>query len=306
MRIFSATFLAVLVTLLSTATSVVSENPPHIDQVQVNVLKSDGQTQVLSETLPKSHQIGTAITVRHGEIFSVVVKIKDHKDRKPLNPQQVVLTVQNKHAVADLLSVLCSKSAEGEYTCTVKTDDLRTQRALTTGTHAVALHIAGHKVIPTTQDLGNVRFEIAEPPVPQSAKTTAGGASLDEIFAAQPELHHTFRAPDKMPNKVLSLTFSLLVLAPWLLLLGSYIVLGANVKNVFSNSVLFLSGTTFMAALSVCVLLYYIYWVRLNLFQLLGYGSALGTVTAIVGRQALVARAALRQASRVVKVKKVE
>lgn len=136
-------------------------------------------------------------------------------------------------------------------------------------------------------DLGSIQIEF-----PNSIKLNIK-PSVPENFILQPEIHHVFKTSDKIASKWLTVLFSILVLAPWSFLIMTWGLLGANIKNFFEPST-FISGSGFFTTLVGWVYLFYQYWMRLNLFQLLYYGSILGVLTIILGRRSLVDRAQLR------------
>ncbi|TPX54353.1 dolichyl-diphosphooligosaccharide---protein glycotransferase [Synchytrium endobioticum] len=154
------------------------------------------------------------------------------------------------------------------------------------GRYSVTLYIATLDAA-LAYDLGAVSVLFAGPAVVPKP-------SIPESFTPGPEIHHVFRAPDAMASVWLSRVFTVLVLAPWSFLVGAWGIGGANVKNFFEPSSSFGYGGVFFSALGAWVFLFYQYWLRLNLFQLLYYGGLLGVITIVVGRWALVHRAQLR------------
>ena len=50
-------------------------------------------------------------------------------------------------------------------------------------------------------------------------------AGDEDIFELQPEIHHVFREAEKMPPASFSKLFSLVTLAPWLILIGGVSIL---------------------------------------------------------------------------------
>ncbi|KAI8829677.1 Oligosaccharyltransferase subunit Ribophorin II-domain-containing protein [Chytriomyces cf. hyalinus JEL632] len=138
------------------------------------------------------------------------------------------------------------------------------------------------------KNVGSVVFNLAPLPEPHVIGSTESYEPLKEIF-------HIFRNPEKMPNVMISVVFAgLVVVVPWALLVISWSALKVNVSNLSQSSSNLVWGGLFLASLAACSAFFVVYWVQLNLFQLMGYGSILWTVAAFFGRQALVTRAALR------------
>lgn len=123
----------------------------------------------------------------------------------------------------------------------------------------------------------------------------------EPFFHPLPEIHHTFRADPKTPPRLLSLVFSAIVVAPWVVLLGlvriskhctgvyGYIdnmlqwgYIQPKVPQLFSLNVL-----PFILNLAAFEGLLLWYWVDLKIGQVLAYGAVLGLFTAAAGNRAL-------------------
>ena len=107
-------------------------------------------------------------------------------------------------------------------------------------------------------------------------------------YGALPEIHHVFHADPKSPPTIISLFFTLAVLASVPVLLGVWAALGANLNHLsrapgtapvshglFFGSIVALEGIFFM---------YYTSW---NLFQTLPAAAAVGSVAFLSGSRAL-------------------
>ncbi|GAB5592374.1 hypothetical protein Unana1_07274 [Umbelopsis nana] len=120
---------------------------------------------------------------------------------------------------------------------------------------------------------------------------TAMAAGVEDQFAVQPEIVHQFRAPEKMPPKLISQFASLVVLAPWIALLAGLGYTPAKViSSLTQGSVAStVSILSFLGTLAGIEVLFYCYWTHLNLFQTLGYLSVLSVVAFFTGQRALTA-----------------
>lgn len=112
--------------------------------------------------------------------------------------------------------------------------------------------------------------------------------SPPERYTSKPEIHHIFRSDPRSPPKIISLFFTLAVLAALPVLLGAWLYLGGNIDHVgkafganplahglFFGSILAMEGVFF---------LYYTTW---NLFQTLPVAAVVGTVAFVSGSRAL-------------------
>ena len=109
-----------------------------------------------------------------------------------------------------------------------------------------------------------------------------------ERYAKKPEIHHIFRDDPRSPPKVISLVFTLAVLATLPIMLGGWVFLGGNVDHMgkafganpvahglFFGSIVAMEGVFFM---------YYVSW---NLFQTLPVAAVVGLVAFVSGSRAL-------------------
>ncbi|KAK5171921.1 uncharacterized protein LTR77_003558 [Saxophila tyrrhenica] len=125
----------------------------------------------------------------------------------------------------------------------------------------------------------NVETDASAPP---SAPSPA------ERYTSKPEIHHIFQDGPKSPPKIISLVFTLAVLATLPVLLGAWLFLGGNADQagkafganpaahgLFFGSIVAMEGVFFM---------YYLSW---NLFQTLPVAALVGTVAFVSGSRAL-------------------
>jgi len=97
-----------------------------------------------------------------------------------------------------------------------------------------------------------------------------------------PPIAHTFRPDQELPHKIIPAVFTLIVLSPWLLLLGLWGTIQPRVPFLFSPNIL-----PFVVLLGAFEVLLVWYWIDLKLGQVLFYGSILGVFTTLAGKHAL-------------------
>ena len=146
---------------------------------------------------------------------------------------------------------------------------------------------------PTHSPLAVSLFELKIP-----ASHPAPAHPDEASFSLLPEIHHTFRPEPKLPPRPISAIFSLVVLTPWLVLIGlvravaffihnteifrQWSRIAPRVTHLFSLSIL-----PFIVTLGAFEGLLVWYWVDLKLGQVLLYGGILGVVTLFTGQHAL-------------------
>jgi oligosaccharyltransferase complex subunit delta (ribophorin II) len=118
----------------------------------------------------------------------------------------------------------------------------------------------------------------APPPVPSAA----------ERYGRQPEIRHIFRGDPKSPPKIISLVFTLAVLATLPALLGVWLFLGGNADHIgkaFGASPL--AHGLFLGSIVAMEGVFFMYYVSWNLFQTLPVAAVVGTVAFVSGSRAL-------------------
>ena len=134
---------------------------------------------------------------------------------------------------------------------------------------------------PLNQNVFNLNIE-TDANAPPSAPPAA------ERYAKKPEIHHIFRDDPKSPPKIISLVFTLAVIATLPLMAGAWAFLGGNIDHMgkafganplahglFFGSIVAMEGVFFM---------YYVSW---NLFQTLPVAAIVGLVAFVSGSRAL-------------------
>lgn len=108
-------------------------------------------------------------------------------------------------------------------------------------------------------------------------------ADKSALYSKKAEIKHLFREADPRPPVFFSTVFALLCLAPLALLVILWFSIGFNLSK-FSFS---LSALVFHASLAGIFLLFYCYWIKLNMFQTLRYLSFIGFVAIVSGSKLL-------------------
>lgn len=113
------------------------------------------------------------------------------------------------------------------------------------------------------------------------------------ITTPQAEIEHMFRVPDKRPPKLVSTAFTALVLSPLLIMFVMWAKIGANVSNLQ----LTLPTIMFHLGLAGIFGLYYMFWVKLDMFYTLKLLVFIGGMTFLGGNKMLANMAAARYRS---------
>jgi oligosaccharyltransferase complex subunit delta (ribophorin II) len=114
-------------------------------------------------------------------------------------------------------------------------------------------------------------------------------ASAEPIrYKALPEIHHIFRGDPKSPAKIITLVFTLAVLATLPALLGVWLSLGGNVNHLSkAMSAAPVSHALFVGSIFAMEGVFFLYYTSWNLFQMLPVTGVIGTIAFISGSRAL-------------------
>ncbi|TPX73106.1 dolichyl-diphosphooligosaccharide---protein glycotransferase [Chytriomyces confervae] len=243
------------------------------------VLARDG-TQVATASATAPESISKVLSVSEEQSLGVSVS------GESLKKDAIVFAHFVHSTLEDVEVSLPLELKKGKHVLQMKKGHALNQFKKHPGQYSVSIYST--ESLEQVKNVGSVVFNLARLPEPHVIGSTESYEPLKEIF-------HIFRKPEKMPNVMISVVFAaLVVVVPWALLVISWSALKVNVSNLSQSSSNLVWGGLFLASLAACSAFFVVYWVQLNLFQLMGYGSILWTVAAFFGRQALVTRAALR------------
>lgn len=107
-------------------------------------------------------------------------------------------------------------------------------------------------------------------------------------YGALPEIHHIFRADPRSPPMVISAFFTLAIIATLPVLLGAWLLLGANVAHLSkAMSSAPLSHGLFFGSILALEGVFFLYYTSWTLLQTLPVAGLVGLVTFVSGSRAL-------------------
>ncbi|KAG2291510.1 hypothetical protein Bca52824_038179 [Brassica carinata] len=106
-------------------------------------------------------------------------------------------------------------------------------------------------------------------------------------YGPKAEISHIFRVPEKLPAKQLSLVFLGLIVLPFIAFLIGLTRLGVNIKSFPSLVGAATSALLFHGGIGAVLLLYVLFWLKLDLFTTLKALSLLGVFLLFVGHSTL-------------------
>ncbi|KAL6616590.1 hypothetical protein ACP70R_038860 [Stipagrostis hirtigluma subsp. patula] len=134
--------------------------------------------------------------------------------------------------------------------------------------------------------LGHLELDLPEAPE-KAPRPPAQAVDPFSKFGPKAEISHIFRAPEKRPPRELSLAFTGLTLLPFIGFLIGLVRLGVNLKNFPTLPGPAAFASLFHAGIGAVLLLYVLFWVKLDLFTTLKYLGFLGVFLVFVGHRTL-------------------
>ncbi|CAL4972528.1 unnamed protein product [Urochloa decumbens] len=134
--------------------------------------------------------------------------------------------------------------------------------------------------------LGHLELDLPEAPE-KAPRPPVQAVDPFSKFGPKAEISHIFRAPEKRPPKELSLAFAGLTLLPFIGFLIGLMRLGVNLKNFPSLPGPAAFASLFHAGIGAVLLLYVLFWLKLDLFTTLKYLGFLSIFLVFVGHRTL-------------------
>ncbi|TKY52750.1 Dolichyl-diphosphooligosaccharide-protein glycosyltransferase subunit 2 [Spatholobus suberectus] len=134
--------------------------------------------------------------------------------------------------------------------------------------------------------LGHVELDLPEAPE-KAARPPPPPVDPYSRYGPKAEISHIFRAPEKRPPQKLSLVFLGLILLPFIGFLVGLLRVGVNLKNFPGSTVPATFAILFHLGIAAVLLLYVLFWLKLDLFTTLKTFGLLGAFLMFVGHRIL-------------------
>ncbi|XP_022728086.1 dolichyl-diphosphooligosaccharide--protein glycosyltransferase subunit 2-like [Durio zibethinus] len=134
--------------------------------------------------------------------------------------------------------------------------------------------------------IGYVELDLPEPPE-KAPRPPPQPIDPYSRYGPKAEITHIFRAPEKRPPKELSLAFLGVTILPLLGFLIGLLRLGVNLKNFPTKALPATFAILFHVGIGAVLLLYVLFWLKLDLFQTLKLLGFLGVFLVFVGHRIL-------------------
>lgn len=254
-----------------------------LNEAKIHVAGANKQERTFTVTFPL--KMTDVIEVGVGDKISVAFSPELLSSKKKVfAPHQSFLRLHAGSSAAS--SYFLAKQEKEQLIATFTPADLRKQAGSASGVHNASL-LLGDPILKT-----QIEWLLAEIVV-----TAANQEDFDEakphktvntVWTVKPDINHTHKAPQKQAPIILSIFFTLLNMIPFGLFI-KYII-GSEPKLSFSIWSLWFHG-----GIGSILILYLVFWIKLNLMQTIPVAVGLGMFTAVAGRKTLTEHALARE-----------
>ncbi|GAY40308.1 hypothetical protein CUMW_050920, partial [Citrus unshiu] len=136
------------------------------------------------------------------------------------------------------------------------------------------------------REIGYVELDLPEPPE-NASRPPPQPVDPYTRYGPKAEITHIFRAPEKRPPQELSLAFLVLTILPLFGFIIGLLRLGVNLKNFPTSAVPATFAVIFHLGIAAVLLLYVLFWLKLDLFTTLKTLCFLGVFLMVVGHRTL-------------------
>lgn len=216
---------------------------------------------------------------------SIEVTFTPKLDGSAFKPQQAMLMlVPASHSNLAAYAVAKARK-DGSHAATLTQALVEKQLGTVGGKVAVTLLLGDPAAANGLRwELGSVELPPDQGAKPSPAYRTARAQPMNNLL---PNIEHTFRPADKRPPAAVSLAFTALALAPLGVLVLWLLASGGLSLPLFPSGPGALWALLFHGGIGALLVLYFLFWTRLNLAQTLPLAAGLGLGIAGVGYKAL-------------------
>jgi len=220
-------------------------------------------------------KLGQKLKLDYKEKLSMKFAVLDDSAKKPKLVHQAFVKLTHIQSGAEIIYV-AEPNTNKQYNFELDMNTAAGDFGSKSGLYSLSV-IIGDAVIANPLSWLAAELDITLPAGSGEAEAEAGP------YQARPEIRHVFRQPETRPAALVSNVFSLLCLAPVLIMLAMWAHIGVNVSN-FPLSV---PAIGFHVGLAAIFVLYFYFWVELNMFATVKYLAGLGVVTFLCGNKLL-------------------
>ncbi|XP_032232776.1 dolichyl-diphosphooligosaccharide--protein glycosyltransferase subunit 2 isoform X2 [Nematostella vectensis] len=258
-----------------------------IDQVELSIIDKEHSHVVKSLKADFPTSVDKVLEADFHQRVVMKFAIKSTSDGELMTPHQAFVRLTNKKTKQEIFFVPEPDSSKMfKFDLDVGATAKDSFGSLS-GKYSMDL-IVGDAVIenPFEWNVGSIALTFADEPAKSKKEK-------QKMYAPKPQIDHMFNKPEKRPPQVVSNAFTALIFLPLLVMIVVWMKLGVNVSN-FQFS---LGAILFHVGLGAIFVLYYLFWIKLNMFTTLQLLTVIGGLT-FLGGNSLLSSIAARRAKR--------
>ncbi|CAN6485747.1 unnamed protein product [Victoria cruziana] len=254
-----------------------------IDEAEIAILDGDNGEAESANKLDLSKENALSLSANHLQKLKLSFKLYSPQG-KIFEPHQVFLKLKHETKIEHIFII---GSSGNQFEVTLDFLGLVDKLYYLSGKYDLEFTV-GDSVMENSllQALGYLDLDLPDAPE-KAARPPSQPIDIYSRFGPKPEIAHIFRAPERRPPEKLSLAFLGLTLLPLLGFLIGLLRLGANLKNFPSSTVPALFAILFHAGIAAVILLYLLFWTKLDLFTTLKALGVLAVFLVFVGHRTL-------------------
>ncbi|KAI8523056.1 hypothetical protein RHMOL_Rhmol13G0044900 [Rhododendron molle] len=254
-----------------------------VDNAEISVLDSDLGTVETQKKLDLPGETALSLSANHLQKLRLSFQLTTPFGN-PFQPHQAFLNLRHETQVEH---IFVSGNSGKQFVIMLDFLGLVDKFFYLSGRYDIQLTV-GDAVMENSYllELGNIDLDLPEPPE-KASRAPPQPADLYLRYGPKAEITHIFRSPEKRPPPELSLSFFALVLLPILGFVVGLLRLGVNLKNFPTATVSATFAILFHLGIAAVLLLYVLFWVKLDLFTTLKALGFLSIFLMFVGHRTL-------------------
>ncbi|GMR32135.1 hypothetical protein PMAYCL1PPCAC_02330, partial [Pristionchus mayeri] len=251
-------------------------NEASVEGLEVIVIDKEGKVEK-RRSIASFSKAPSAFTVDSAATLSVEFNVKT-KNGAAFKPHQAFVIFEHVESGEEVVFIADAQKVEGAYKMDVNFAKDGKDFGGYSGAYRLRL-VIGDSLLRTP-----LNWIIAEATISVPAATPEVVKKSEKVdYSLLPEITHMFREPEKRPAGVISDTFTLIALAPILILLILWARIGVNLSAMPAS----IYVPIFHIGLAALFTLYVVFWLQLNMFETLKYMAVIGAVVFFAGHRLL-------------------
>ncbi|KAL8130493.1 hypothetical protein V2J09_019648, partial [Rumex salicifolius] len=241
-----------------------------VDSSELTILDSDLGNIETRKTLDIASKHSVSLSANHLQKLRLSFQLSTPLGHS-FNPHQAILKLRHESKVEHVFVMVNSGK---QFEITLDFLGLVEKLYYLSGKYDIELSV-GDALMENSflWSVSHVDLELPEAPE-KATRPPSTPANPYSRYGPKAEISHIFRSPEKLPSKNLSLAFSGLILLPLVGFLIGLLRLGVNFKNFPSSGMPAISAILFHVGVAAVLGLYFLFWLKLNLFvtlKILGF-----------------------------------